>query len=108
MGQKVTDLRQAVEVLLRSVRPLNKAGREKMAWHVCVDCLQYRPTRKSYWKKKGQGKDSDGELGIREELWDGWVESWNKRYLLQCPECVYDEVVVQRWKKYWSLQGKAS
>lgn len=39
---------------------------------------KYRPTRKELLleRKKGQWKkDSDGELGISEDLlWDGWVK----------------------------------
>lgn len=96
------------EALLKKVRPVKrKSGRERKAWHICIDCLQYRPTRKSYWdnkKGKRQRKEVEGnEDGKKERFpindvqWSSWVNSWNGRFLLQCPECRYDEVVVWWW-----------
>ena len=73
-----------MEDLLRLVKPLNAAGRPKKAWYICVDCLPYRPSKKSYWKKKRA-------TGL--DYWDYWVVEWNKDYSLQCPECRYHEAM---------------
>lgn len=82
VGRRVSRHRSTMEGLLRIVNPLNKAGRPKKAWNLCVDCLQYRPTKKSYWKNnRASGLD----------YWEGWVVSWNVRYSLQCPECRFHE-----------------
>ncbi len=83
-----------MEDLLRLVKPLNAAGRPKKAWSICVDCLQYRPTKKSYWKKK---------RATELDMWDGWVREWNGDYSLQCPECRYDEATP--WIKYMEEMG---
>ena len=107
------DHRETVEAVLRLVKPLNKAGRQRKAWHICVDCLQYRPTRKSYWKKKKEKNvnwEGEGEEKMEDErvkgkvwggTWDGYVRMWNNRGLLQCPECKYHEEVVLPWKRYF-------
>ncbi len=66
--------------LLRRLMPLNARGRPSRAWAVCVDCLRYRPTKKSYWRAKQS-------VRVKTKTWGGVVKSWNMKYSLQCPEC---------------------
>ncbi|KAL9103211.1 MAG: hypothetical protein Q9163_001738 [Psora crenata] len=65
-GQPVSRHSGTMEKLLRFVRPVDARGRPKRGWSVCVDCLQYRPMRKSYWKKKRPSKWSP-------EAWDNII-----------------------------------
>ena len=62
VGGTVSCHRFTIEDPLRLVKPLNKNGYEKRAWYICVNCLQYRPTRKGYCKEKVSGLI--GLLGI--------------------------------------------
>ncbi|KAF1956820.1 hypothetical protein CC80DRAFT_593512 [Byssothecium circinans] len=65
------------EKLLKRVRPRDKRGNPKKSWGLCVDCMQYRPTKKSYWTTK---------------LVDfGSSEVWNGKYSMQCPQCWREE-----------------
>src|SRR2546423_4256398 len=91
-GKSVSCRRSTMEELLRIVRPLY-AGRPKRAWHICVDCLQYRPTRKSYWNNYWKKKQASG---LSATIWESMVAHWNSRSSLQCPECYYDECVADR------------
>ncbi|KIX92577.1 uncharacterized protein Z520_11753 [Fonsecaea multimorphosa CBS 102226] len=102
---------QTMEKLLKVVRPLNKAGRVKKTWLNCLDCLRWRPRKKSYWTKKLQ------HLPFRDEMratWMPWLDEnsdnrvlrWNENYSLQCPECWYHEQVEKmlefvRARKRW-------
>ena len=86
VGRRVSRHRSTMEDLLRLVKPLNTAGRPKKAWAICVDCLQYRPTKRSYWKKKRAS-------GAVMSIWENGVANWNDQYLLQCPECRYNEAM---------------
>ena len=105
----MTDHNETMEALLRTVKPLNKAGRrQRKAWLICIDCLQFRPTRKSYWDRKkkkniaaaaaavANGLCGGGGGGRRRRVersyfWDAYISSWNDRALLQCPECKIEE-----------------
>lgn len=112
-----------MEALLRTVKPLNKAGRgERKAWLICIDCLQFRPTRKSYWNSKkkkekslpafaalaatiaaaagGDAGAGAGGLNTEDEevgsnYWNSFVCGWNDRASLQCPECRFEEHVLE-------------
>lgn len=118
-----------MEALLRTVKPLNKAGRgERKAWLICLDCLQFRPTRKSYWnskKKKEKSLDAFAALAatfaaaaaaavvdegagagagglhttedeeVGSNYWNSFVCGWNDRASLQCPECRFEEHVLE-------------
>ncbi|MCJ1243467.1 hypothetical protein MMC30_000664 [Trapelia coarctata] len=75
-----------MEKFLIRIKPLNARGREKKTWAVCVDCMRYRPTRKSYWKRK-RGH------WVNTKHWESLLWSWNAKYSLQCPEC---------WAEEWS------
>lgn len=50
--------REIMGKLLKIAQPLNARGRPRKAWHLCVDCLQYRPMRWGYWKKKTNRKEN--------------------------------------------------
>jgi len=71
---------RSMERLLTRIKPLNGRGCEKKSWAVCYDCMRYRPTMKSYWK----GKRGDW---VSKESWEDFVKSWEKRSLVQCPQC---------------------
>ncbi|KAI9833986.1 MAG: hypothetical protein M1826_005891 [Phylliscum demangeonii] len=88
-GSKVSGHQEEMEKLLRLVRPLTAKGRRRRAWDPCVDCLRYRPTRKSYWITKDHGK-------LSEALWETWLQRWTSGYSMQCPECWFQEVGIGR------------
>ncbi|OCK78444.1 hypothetical protein K432DRAFT_301951 [Lepidopterella palustris CBS 459.81] len=69
-----------IEEFLKRVEPLDAHGKPKRSWGYCVDCIRYRPTRKSYWKGKHTG-------WLRTKHWEMAVTCWNVGYSLQCPEC---------------------
>ncbi|KAF2177806.1 hypothetical protein K469DRAFT_542416, partial [Zopfia rhizophila CBS 207.26] len=71
---------QKIEELLKRVKRVDACGKPRRSWGVCVDCMQYRPTRKSYWNTKQLN------WGDR-EAWDMAVKCWNVKYSLQCPQC---------------------
>ena len=81
IGESVSRHSSTMEKLLRRIKPLMVTGRPKKAWQICIDCLQYRLTKKSHWKK----------LTKLSENWEGLVAGWNNGYLLQCPECWHHE-----------------
>lgn len=85
VGEEVSHRSNIIEDLLRRIQPRNTAGRPSKAWSICVDCLQLRPTKRSYWQKKRPSR-------ISESGWQKTVRAWNTHYSLQCPECYYDEV----------------
>jgi len=69
-----------MEQLLRLLKPLTATGRPKQTWKLCVDCLQYRPRRKSYWEKKdyiSEDVTADWAIG-------NWIGGGSS---MQCPEC---------------------
>ncbi|KAF2241474.1 hypothetical protein BU26DRAFT_525294 [Trematosphaeria pertusa] len=68
------------EKLLKRLRPVDMRGKPKRSWRLCCDCMQYRPTKKSYWNKKLVTQRF-------EEAWGGAVRHWNTNYSLQCPQC---------------------
>ncbi len=69
-----------MEDILRRIKPLNRRGQPSRAWHVCLDCVRYRPTRKSYWKKRRLE-------GVGDAVWKNCIDCWNNKYSLQCPDC---------------------
>ena len=79
INRPVSDQNVVMEELLRRLKPLTATGRPNKTWMLCVDCLQYRPAKKSYWLQK---EESWGECGI-----SSWVHRWS----LQCPECEFSE-----------------
>lgn len=101
VGSKVMDHNLMMETLLRLVKPVHKAAlrrrpRPRKAWMTCVDCLQFRPTRKTYWTKTKKRKVW-GEIEVQDpefDYWTGYVRGWHSRSYLQCPECRYDEEIV--------------
>lgn len=90
---------------------------------ICIDCLQFRPTRKSYWddgtdgKKKKKKKQifpalaaasagsaasvdaGDGGLcddkRVGSNRYNAYIRSWNHRASLQCPDCRFEEQVLE-------------
>lgn len=73
--------------LLRRLAPLDARGRPKRTLALCCDCLWYRPTRKSYWKKDGE-RYTTAKPGIGAwEIWDSRVSAWTSSYSFQCPAC---------------------
>ncbi|PVH95191.1 hypothetical protein DM02DRAFT_660355 [Periconia macrospinosa] len=70
--------------ILRRVGPRDKAGNPSSKWGMCVDCMQYCPGIKSYWKAKSgtSGKNAD---------WDKAVQLGKMKKSAQCPECWREE-----------------
>ncbi|KAH8661757.1 hypothetical protein BGZ61DRAFT_147698 [Ilyonectria robusta] len=80
-------LRHRMLSLLRRLAPLNARGRPKRTSALCCDCLWYRPTKKSYWKKDGE-RYTLVKPGIGAwEIWDNRVSTWTSRFSFQCPAC---------------------
>lgn len=73
--------------MLRRLAPLGPNGRPNRTVALCCDCLWYRPTRKSYWKKDGDKYALVEPHEHAREGWDGRVSSWKSRYSFQCPAC---------------------
>lgn len=112
-----------MESLLRTIKPLNKAGRrQRKAWLICIDCLQFRPTRKSYWDRKkkkslvviaaaaaaaavagGRGPGIPCKEVVASDDWDSYIRSWNDRASLQCPDCRFEEHVLQPRRAWFEL-----
>ncbi|KAF2787487.1 hypothetical protein K505DRAFT_329648 [Melanomma pulvis-pyrius CBS 109.77] len=69
-----------IEGLLKRMKPVDARGKLKRSWALCIDCPQYRPTRKSYWNKKKSNCSSG-------KSWDIMVLRWNDKRSLQCPQC---------------------
>jgi hypothetical protein len=81
-GHRVSHHRSVMEQLLKRVRLFTATGRRRRTHRICVDCLQYRPTRISYWEKRYEM--TDVEMGT-------WViYNWAHGVSLQCPKCRYD------------------
>ncbi|KAF1994103.1 hypothetical protein P154DRAFT_502388 [Amniculicola lignicola CBS 123094] len=74
---------QEIEKLLKRVKPVDARGKSKRTWGFCIDCMRYRPTRKSYWN----GKVTCGNWAA----WDRAVRCWNTKFSLQCPQCWGEE-----------------
>lgn len=107
-GTKVSRNWRRVEEdqLLRVVQPLDSRGRPRRACDFCVDCLQYRPTRKSYWKKKRPPLPPGLDKWTRQD-WESVVAQWNAKYLRQCPESWYQERLLMT-KEYDSSSGEVT
>ncbi|KFA76698.1 hypothetical protein S40288_10927 [Stachybotrys chartarum IBT 40288] len=73
--------------ILQRFRPRDARGRTSRSWTLCVDCLQYRPTRKAYWSRKL------ATLNIRDwgkpegQMWQAAVKWFAMGVKLQCPPC---------------------
>jgi hypothetical protein len=68
-----------MEQLLRRVKPLTTTGLPTKTRSICIDCLQYRLTKKSYWEKKA--------VTCNISVWRSIISGWNNGHSLQCPEC---------------------
>ncbi|KAF2006547.1 hypothetical protein P154DRAFT_600463 [Amniculicola lignicola CBS 123094] len=70
--QNIPSTSEKVTSTFRRVKPVDAHEKPKKSWGFCVDCMRYRPTRKSYWN----GTDTCGNW----VAWDRAVGMQNFLY----------------------------